>query len=674
MSENLQTIDTLDPTPFKHFITTIGALPTSFTDSMSYYELLAWFCDYLQNTVIPAINNNAQAVEELQALYIELHDYVENYFDNLDVQEEINKKLDEMAEDGSLTALIKAYIDPLIEAQNVIIEAQGETIAGHTTAINSLNGDLALETSNRTDADAQLQTQISTIVASAGTAGESSSEIVQARTNTANITFPALDDRIDYIENTTPFGSQAVNNANLNSLVTPKTYLVYGTVTNAPTLKTLNFSSITATVIVEGYNPTRDGTTGEITKYQALEQRYYPQYNAGLSQFRGFFVRQVLWSNTDNNYRFGVWSCCPSSFVESLFNADNKIVRASLSDNYASNGAVSAATDLNTLTAQGNYILTSSENTNTPTGLSVGFLSNENLVASGNTWLKQTFSTQTGDQVWERICFIRTTNPIYNEWKKIYPVEAGNTSLAGKKIVNFGDSIFGNFRDTTSVSSNIADITGATVYNVGFGGCQMSDRSDNGWKAFSMCNLATAVASQDFTTQDDAIANPPTGMPAYFATHLATLKSIDFSTVDIVTIAYGTNDYTAGDSLDNSSNLKDISTFAGALRYSIETLLTAYPNLKIVIGTPIFRLWLNGTTVEYTSDTRTYAGDFTLIDMTEKVKDVGEEYHCQVIDAYNDFGVNQYNWERIFDSTDTTHPNAAGRALLGRLYGVELLK
>lgn len=106
MSQDLQTVDTLDASPFRHFITTIGNLPTSFTESMSYYEMLAWFCDYLQNTVIPAINNNAEAVKELQDLYIELHDYVENYFENLDVQEEINNKLDAMAESGELTELI----------------------------------------------------------------------------------------------------------------------------------------------------------------------------------------------------------------------------------------------------------------------------------------------------------------------------------------------------------------------------------------------------------------------------------------------------------------------------------------------------------------------------------------------------------------------------------------
>lgn len=36
---------------------------------------------------------------------------IENYFENLDVQEEINNKLDEMAEDGSLIALIKPLLD-----------------------------------------------------------------------------------------------------------------------------------------------------------------------------------------------------------------------------------------------------------------------------------------------------------------------------------------------------------------------------------------------------------------------------------------------------------------------------------------------------------------------------------------------------------------------------------
>ena len=110
MSE-LHTIDTLDREPFKHMVATIGNLPTSFVDSMSYYELLAWLCQYLQGTVIPAVNNNAEAVEELQAKYIELKAYVDDYFDNLDVQEEINNKLDAMAEAGTLQEIISEYLN-----------------------------------------------------------------------------------------------------------------------------------------------------------------------------------------------------------------------------------------------------------------------------------------------------------------------------------------------------------------------------------------------------------------------------------------------------------------------------------------------------------------------------------------------------------------------------------
>ena len=106
----MKTIETLDNRPFRRLITTIGALPTSFIDSMSYYEMLAWFCDFLQNTVIPAVNDNAEALAELQRLFVELKDYVDNYFDNLDVQDEINNKLDDMAESGQLTDIIAQYL------------------------------------------------------------------------------------------------------------------------------------------------------------------------------------------------------------------------------------------------------------------------------------------------------------------------------------------------------------------------------------------------------------------------------------------------------------------------------------------------------------------------------------------------------------------------------------
>ena len=89
--------------PFKNFCMTIGALPSSYLESMSYYETLCWLCKYLENTVNPAINNNAEALKELQ-------EYVAHYFDNLDVTEEIDNKLDDMAESGALAEIINEQL------------------------------------------------------------------------------------------------------------------------------------------------------------------------------------------------------------------------------------------------------------------------------------------------------------------------------------------------------------------------------------------------------------------------------------------------------------------------------------------------------------------------------------------------------------------------------------
>ena len=86
--------------PFKRLCVTIGNLPSSYVDSMSYYECLMWLCKYLKETVIPTINENAEAVNELI-----------NWFNNLDVQDEIDNKLDKMAESGQLQEIISEYLN-----------------------------------------------------------------------------------------------------------------------------------------------------------------------------------------------------------------------------------------------------------------------------------------------------------------------------------------------------------------------------------------------------------------------------------------------------------------------------------------------------------------------------------------------------------------------------------
>ena len=64
------------------------------------------------NQLVRISNEQYAKIEEFIAKFVELKDYVDDYFDNLDVQEEINNKLDEMTEDGTLQEIIEAYLQP----------------------------------------------------------------------------------------------------------------------------------------------------------------------------------------------------------------------------------------------------------------------------------------------------------------------------------------------------------------------------------------------------------------------------------------------------------------------------------------------------------------------------------------------------------------------------------
>ena len=104
MNNDLIDVKTLKP--LTRLIYTIGELPTSYLMSMTYEEQLIWLCNYLSQTVIPALNNNGLAVQELQTKYIELKSYIDNYFDNLDVQDEVDNKINAMIEDGTFDTII----------------------------------------------------------------------------------------------------------------------------------------------------------------------------------------------------------------------------------------------------------------------------------------------------------------------------------------------------------------------------------------------------------------------------------------------------------------------------------------------------------------------------------------------------------------------------------------
>lgn len=104
-------------------------------DAITNYQLLCKVVEYL-NQVIANNNEQNETILGLYNAYLELQNYVNNYFDNLDVQEEINNKLDEMVEAGTLQEIIADYL-------NSKAVFGYDTVANMKNATNLINGSYA---------------------------------------------------------------------------------------------------------------------------------------------------------------------------------------------------------------------------------------------------------------------------------------------------------------------------------------------------------------------------------------------------------------------------------------------------------------------------------------------------------------------------------------------------
>lgn len=151
--------------PFVRYVA--SAIPMVFDDTLSYYECLAGLTEYLEG-VVDTINNNATITEDYVEIVNELSEYVHHYFDNLDVQQEINNKLDQMVLDGSFQAILDTYIQPkLDDLDNKIYTTKTDVERELADATDELELQIAGEANQRSLADANLQSQITSLASGA---------------------------------------------------------------------------------------------------------------------------------------------------------------------------------------------------------------------------------------------------------------------------------------------------------------------------------------------------------------------------------------------------------------------------------------------------------------------------------------------------------------------------
>lgn len=230
----------------------------------------------------------------------------------------------------------------------------------------------------------------------------------------------------------------------------------------------------------------------------------------------------------------------------------------------------------------------------------------------------------------------------------------GNSSLSGSIIAVIGDSIV----EGGDWPERLADATGATVHKFGFGGCRMSAYPTSVGRYDGMCGyaIATCIGSGDYTYLLDCaevVAQPPTSDDN--RPQAAALAALDWSTVDILVIAFGTNDWTRPDLDLGTGYAADPTgmTLRGSVAHIINEIQTAYPNIRIVFQLPSYRTFGGGPNADedaWVARTNSIA----LTDVNDAIADVAQRNGCPSMDMLRGGTVNAYTADHYLQ--DGIHP------------------
>ena len=239
-----------------------------------------------------------------------------------------------------------------------------------------------------------------------------------------------------------------------------------------------------------------------------------------------------------------------------------------------------------------------------------------------------------------------------NSYLKLMPGD-----VVGKKILVFGDSIWGNDR-TDGVADFLAEYSGATIYNCAIGGtwiCGDRSQASGGpeWTAFDGVNFIHAKMTNTWTDQDQYVGD----VASYAEDVLTLLKSVDMSEIDIVILSYGTNDF---------SNGKTASAIASAYATAISEILTGYPRIRFLLCSPSWRMF-------DTTDGDVYenANNETLRDVVDAIVEMAKANHVEALDM-----LHHCPWRALtkayYLDNDEVHPNTEGNKVYAHVVNGKL--
>lgn len=247
-------------------------------------------------------------------------------------------------------------------------------------------------------------------------------------------------------------------------------------------------------------------------------------------------------------------------------------------------------------------------------------------------------------------------------------------SIKGKRIVWFGDSIIEDAQGTKYLVNEVATLTGATIYNQGYGGCRMAKHTPNGngpmydkmcmYRIVDYIDTNTPQKWQEFKDNAyDLVVDSGDDN----RTQANELSTIDFSTINAVIISFGTNDYASEDGVPIGINSDtEGNTFKGALNKIILKLKAKYPNIQLVFTTPLFRSRYHAMDDGFNSDDYINPYGLKLIDYSNAIKEICNLRNISYLDMNELSGINKTNSSNYL--LDGLHPNEKGCILLSTKY------
>ena len=231
---------------------------------------------------------------------------------------------------------------------------------------------------------------------------------------------------------------------------------------------------------------------------------------------------------------------------------------------------------------------------------------------------------------------------LYDGNGNIINASGDDTSLAGKQIIWLGDSVIDYEEpDGINVADMFATMTGAVCHNWAQGGTCFAKGKATNYDPYSFVGMVDALVEQYFTYQNTYAESRG------FEDRVADMEAYNMSNAEYCIIGFGTNDFWGNMTWKNDSNEFDVNTSYGAIKYGLKTLMTAYPELKILmlglqeLGEVYVEAaaWYNATGTHYNS---------------------GDKYDEFITEICNEYAVPRLpiqEWSRFNSYTNSTYTN-----------------